>query len=118
MHVIAIYDIGEKRVTKVLKLFRKYLVWIQNSVFQGDITKAKLEELQMKLLDLIDSDYDSVVLIGSMDERNFHLRALMSIAQIVKEHNFDKRWFNAKNSEELRNVIYLSTRKRETHEGK
>jgi len=58
------------------------------------------------------------VLIGSMDERNFHLRALMSIAQIVKEHNFDKRWFNAKNSEELRNVIYLSTRKRETHEGK
>ena len=58
------------------------------------------------------------VLIGSMDERNFHLRALMSIAQIVKEHNFDKRWFNAKNSEELRNIIYLSTRKRETHEGK
>ncbi len=58
------------------------------------------------------------VLIGSMDERNFHLRALMSIAQIVKEHNFNKRWFNAKNSEELRNVIYLSTRKRETHEGK
>ncbi len=61
MHVIAIYDIGEKRVGKVLKLFRKYLVWIQNSVFQGDITKAKLEELQMKLLDIIDSDYDSVV---------------------------------------------------------
>lgn len=58
------------------------------------------------------------VFIGSMDERNFHLRALMSIAQIVKEHNFDKRWFNAKNSEELRNIIYLSTRKRETHEGK
>jgi len=61
MHVIAIYDIGEKRVGKVLKLFRKYLTWIQNSVFQGDITKAKLQELQMKLLDIIDSDYDSVV---------------------------------------------------------
>ncbi|MBC8382757.1 MAG: amino acid permease, partial [Candidatus Cloacimonetes bacterium] len=58
------------------------------------------------------------VLIGSMDERNFHLRALMSIAHIVKEHNFDKRWFNAKNIEELRNIIYLSTRKRETHESK
>jgi len=58
------------------------------------------------------------VLIGSMDERNFHLRALMSIAQVVKEQNFDKRWFSAKNSEELRNIIYLSTRKRETHESK
>ena len=56
------------------------------------------------------------VLIGSMDERNFHLRALMSIAQIVKEQVFYKRWFAAKNIEELRNIIYLSTRKRETHE--
>ncbi|MCD6330252.1 MAG: amino acid permease [Candidatus Cloacimonetes bacterium] len=58
------------------------------------------------------------VLIGSMDERNFHLRALMSIAQIVKEQNFYKRWFAAKNIEELRNIIYLSSRKRETHENK
>jgi CRISPR-associated protein Cas2 len=61
MHVIAIYDVGEKRVGKVLKMFRKYLTWIQNSVFQGDITKAKLQELQNKLLEIIDSDYDSVV---------------------------------------------------------
>ncbi len=58
------------------------------------------------------------VLIGTMDERNFHLRALMSIAQIVKEQNFNKRWFVAKNIEELRNIIYLSTRKRETNESK
>jgi len=71
MHVIAIYDIGEKRVGKVLKLFRKYLTWIQNSVFQGDITKAKLEELQMKLLDLIDSDYDSVVFFRFRSNKMF-----------------------------------------------
>jgi len=71
MHVIAIYDIGEKRVGKVLKLFRKYLVWIQNSVFQGDITKAKLEELKMKLLDIIDSDYDSVVFFRFRSESMF-----------------------------------------------
>lgn len=58
------------------------------------------------------------VLIGSMDERNFHLRALMSIAQIVKEHDFYKRWNNAKDIEELRNIIYLSSRKRETYESK
>ncbi|MBN2017274.1 MAG: amino acid permease [Candidatus Cloacimonetes bacterium] len=56
------------------------------------------------------------VLIGSMDERNFHLRALMSIAQIVKEKNFYTRWKNAKNVDELRNIIYLSARKRESNE--
>ena len=71
MHVIAIYDVGEKRVGKVLKLFRKYLTWIQNSVFQGDITKAKLEELKMKLLDIIESDYDSIVFFVMRTEKSF-----------------------------------------------
>ena len=71
MHVIAIYDIGEKRVGKVLKTFRKYLTWIQNSVFQGDITKAKLEKLKMELLDIIKSDYDSVVFFRMRSEKAF-----------------------------------------------
>ncbi len=31
MYVIIVYDIGEKRVAKVLKLCRQYLQWIQNS---------------------------------------------------------------------------------------
>jgi len=61
MHVIAIYDVGEKRVGKILKIFRKYLTWIQRSVFEGEITTAKLEKLKVELLEKIDSDYDSVV---------------------------------------------------------
>ena len=31
MYVILVYDCGEKRVGKMLKLCRKYLNWIQNS---------------------------------------------------------------------------------------
>ncbi len=72
MHIIAIYDIGEKRVGKVLKTFRKYLTWIQNSVFQGDITKAKLQQLQNELLDIIDSDYDSIVFFKMRSDQVFH----------------------------------------------
>jgi len=56
------------------------------------------------------------VLIGSRDKRNFHLRALMSIAQIVRKPDFHTRWCKAKDEEELRNIIYLSDRKRETDE--
>ena len=52
------------------------------------------------------------VLIGSRDERNFHLRALAAIAQIAQDKNFDKRWMNARNTEELRHVILLAERKR------
>ncbi|MDD3050301.1 MAG: CRISPR-associated endonuclease Cas2 [Candidatus Cloacimonetes bacterium] len=61
MYVIAMYDIGEKRVGKILKIFRKYLTWIQKSVFEGEITKAKLEKLKLELLEKIDADYDSIV---------------------------------------------------------
>ena len=45
MYVIAVYDVGQKRVGKMLKLCRRYLNWIQNSVFEGEITDVKLKEL-------------------------------------------------------------------------
>jgi len=54
------------------------------------------------------------VLVGTRDERNFHLRALAAIAKIVQEVHFDKKWLNARNPEELRDIILLSTRKRES----
>ncbi|MBN1256977.1 MAG: amino acid permease [Planctomycetes bacterium] len=52
------------------------------------------------------------VLIGSQDERNYHLRALMSIAHIVEEEGFDKRWLDARGIENLRDVVLLSGRRR------
>ena len=54
------------------------------------------------------------VLVGSRDERNFHLRALMAIAHIVQEPGFDKRWSQAAGTEQLRDVVLLSSRQRDT----
>jgi len=54
------------------------------------------------------------VLTGSVDERNYHLRALMAIAHIVHEADFEARWKVARNEEELRDVILLSSRKRDS----
>ena len=51
-------------------------------------------------------------LFGSRDERNFHLRALMAIAQIAQEKDFLKRWLEARNVEELRDLVLLGKRKR------
>jgi len=53
------------------------------------------------------------VLVGSPDERNFHLRALMAIAQIVQEPDFERNFLQARDVEELRNIILLSSRRRE-----
>lgn len=52
------------------------------------------------------------VLIGSADERNFHLRVLMAIAHIVQAEDFQKRWNQAANAEQLRDIILLSKRQR------
>ncbi len=53
------------------------------------------------------------ILIGSPDERNYHLRALMTIAGIVQEKGFLDRWLKAETPEQLRDLILLSTRHRE-----
>ncbi|MFH1768235.1 MAG: amino acid permease [Candidatus Omnitrophota bacterium] len=52
------------------------------------------------------------VLIGTTDERNFHLRALASIAQIVQSDDFYKKWMKARNKHELRDLILLGERRR------
>jgi amino acid transporter/mannitol/fructose-specific phosphotransferase system IIA component (Ntr-type) len=52
------------------------------------------------------------LLAGTRDERNFHLRALAAIAQIVQEKDFERRWLAAKNEQGLRDVVLLSSRKR------
>jgi len=52
------------------------------------------------------------ILAGTKDERNFHLRALSAIAQIIHDHKFPKRWLAAPDTEALRDVILLGRRKR------
>ena len=52
MYVILVYDFGERRVQKMLKLCRKYLMWIQNSVFEGEISEARLKDLLIRVSSL------------------------------------------------------------------
>ena len=65
MYVILVYDVGEKRVGKMLKLCRRYLHWIQNSVFEGEITEVQLRELQYKARELMVLREDSLIVFSS-----------------------------------------------------
>lgn len=69
MYVILVYDIGQKRVTKMLKLCRRYLNWIQNSVFEGEITEIKLKELVAHSKKIMNLDEDSIIIFKSRDEK-------------------------------------------------
>ena len=62
MYIILVYDIGEKRVGKMLKICRKYLNWIQNSVFEGEITPGKFASLQSELKEKMEKDEDSILI--------------------------------------------------------
>ncbi|MCP4710763.1 MAG: amino acid permease [Planctomycetes bacterium] len=53
------------------------------------------------------------VLIGTRDERNFHLMSLAAIAKIVEGADFEKNWMSAKTTEVLRDIVLLGKRKRQ-----
>jgi amino acid transporter/mannitol/fructose-specific phosphotransferase system IIA component (Ntr-type) len=54
------------------------------------------------------------VLMGSADERNYHLRALMHVAQITQNPGFDSKWLAANGTEQLRNIVLLGERRRDS----
>ena len=70
MYVVVVYDVDKKRCGKLLKLCRGYLHHIQNSVFEGEITDAKLEELKIKARKVIEEeDGDSLIVFKSRNEK-------------------------------------------------
>lgn len=74
MYVILVYDIvtddtGKKILPKVFKICKKYLIHIQNSVFEGNINLANIEMLKCELKQYIRKDMDSVILFTSRDEK-------------------------------------------------
>ncbi len=74
MYVVLVYDIsqsnsGQKRWSHVYKICKKYLSHIQNSVFEGDISKVQLTKLQQELKPYIDKQEDSVIIFKSRQEK-------------------------------------------------
>ena len=69
MYVILVYDMGQKRVGKMLKLCRRYLNWIQNSVFEGELTEVQLNELLYEAKGIMQDDKDSLILFKNRDRK-------------------------------------------------
>lgn len=67
MYAILVYDVSEKRLRRVLKTCRTYLLRSQRSVFEGKITPARLDALKQSLARLIDPSEDSVC-VYTVDE--------------------------------------------------
>ncbi len=62
MYVIIVYDINVDRVNKVKSFLRQYLYWIQNSVFEGEVSDSEFEIIYKGLMKIIDEDVDSIII--------------------------------------------------------
>ena len=75
MYVILVYDInledkeGQKVLRRVFKTCKKYLVHIQNSVFEGELLESKALKLKSELNRWIREDKDSVIFFKSRSQR-------------------------------------------------
>jgi len=84
MFVILVYDVTERKVAKTLKICRRYLTWIQNSVFEGDIGEANLKKLKKELSQVIDKKNDSVI-IYQFNSLNYSKREVIGIEKNTQD---------------------------------
>ena len=78
LFVIMFYDVKENRVVKALKISRKYLTWIQNSVFEGEITSGNLSRMKTELSKAINSEEDSII-IYTLSNTRYTKREIIGI---------------------------------------
>lgn len=69
MYVILVYDMKQQRVGRMLRLCRRYLHWVQNSVFEGEISEVKLTELLAAARSVMNEDEDSLLIFKSRSQQ-------------------------------------------------
>ncbi len=75
MYVILVYDIdleekeGQRVLRNVFKICKKYLVHIQNSVFEGELLESQMLKLKAELNKYVRNDKDSVIVFKSRHQR-------------------------------------------------
>ena len=61
MYIVLVYDMEAERTQKMLKIGRRYLTHVQNSVLEGEITEGDLMKLRNEIEKLLKQG-ESVIL--------------------------------------------------------
>lgn len=69
MYCLIVYDVGVERVNKIHKFLRRYLNWVQNSVFEGELGEADYVAVKKKMKEMIDPERDSILLFKFADKK-------------------------------------------------
>ena len=87
MFVILVYDAGVKRDPKILKTCRKYLNWVQNSVFEDEITDGKFKILRKELEKIINSREDYIIMY-TWNTQRYTNRLTMGKKKVEEDYIF------------------------------
>ena len=67
MYAVMVYDMEADRTQKALKLGRRYLTHVQNSVLEGEISEGDLATLKNEVDDLLNPDESTIIYELSSD---------------------------------------------------
>ena len=67
MYYLIVYDVDIARVNTLHKYLKRYLTWIQNSVFEGELGEADYVAVKKYITKLIDREKDSVLIFKFRD---------------------------------------------------
>lgn len=78
MYIIIVYDAAPKRGAKLLKFLRQRLNWVQNSVFEGEVTETGFEQIKNGIKEIINQEKDSIIYY-TFDSGNYKQRGIIGV---------------------------------------
>ncbi|MEM4729993.1 MAG: CRISPR-associated endonuclease Cas2 [Thermoplasmata archaeon] len=62
MYAIIVYDVAVERINNVRGFLKQLMNWVQNSVFEGELTESEFMRVQKSLNEIIDKDEDHIII--------------------------------------------------------
>ena len=72
MYIIIVYDVWNKKTNKIHKYLKKRLHWIQNSVFEGELSKSEFIKMKWELKKMLkdfkkeNTEWENSIIVFSM----------------------------------------------------
>ena len=75
MYVVVFYDVPAKRTRFYHKLLGRYLNWMQNSVFCGDLTEARYKALRVEIEEVMVEE-DRLAFVTTANRHNIEVETV------------------------------------------
>ncbi len=69
MYIVIVYDVEQKRINKICQFLRRYLNWVQNSVFEGEVSEGQFYKIKKGIEHLIDKKKDSILIYKTISKK-------------------------------------------------